>query len=90
MTNAVSSGDHVLTIISSSLGISNGMPPGATPDGCDMKGLTGFVQILDKNKGLVKDLTDNGWSQYIGLTGEVLDIYGSGMNKVTWSSTNIR
>jgi len=86
INTAISSGQHVLTIISSSLGISNGMPPGSSPDGCDMKGLVGIVQILDKNKGLINDLTNNGWSQYIGLTGEVLNIAGDGMNKVTWTS----
>ena len=39
------------------------------------------------NKKVLMTLTDNGWSQYMGLTGEVLNIYGTGMNKVTWSST---
>ena len=86
MNMAMASGSHILTVISSSLGVSNGMPPGATPDNCDQKGLTGFVEILDKSGKLVVDLSSNGWTHYIGLTGEVLDIYGDGMNKVTWKS----
>jgi len=79
---------HSLTVISSSLGIDNygGIQPGFAPSQCDKKGITGDVKINNANNQLAIDLTQNGWNHYIGLTGEQLDIYGNGINKVKWSN----
>eukprot|EP00484_Ammonia_sp_Unknown_P001093 CAMPEP_0197021954 /NCGR_PEP_ID=MMETSP1384-20130603/2836_1 /TAXON_ID=29189 /ORGANISM="Ammonia sp." /LENGTH=773 /DNA_ID=CAMNT_0042449895 /DNA_START=51 /DNA_END=2372 /DNA_ORIENTATION=- len=87
-SDAVSKGDHVLTVISSSLGIDNAMQAEAPPDAMDKKGLTGNVSISDTNSGghTVLNLTAIGWTHYIGLTGERLQVYGSGENKVNWTS----
>jgi len=86
MNTAISKGEHVLTVISSSLGVDNyhGIRPGMTPDECDKKGLTGNVTVVDGNSKV--DVTANGWMQYIGLTGERLEVYGSGQNKVQWTT----
>merc|ERR1712176_1261290 len=86
MKDAINEGDHVLTVISSSLGIDNynGIAAGYHPDQCDKKGLTGNIAIMDSKNKVLLSLTDNGWYHYIGLTGERLDIYGDGMNKVQW------
>eukprot|EP01083_Nonionella_stella_P063621 165336_1 len=76
----------LLTVISSSLGIDNynGVSAGSGPDECDKKGLTGKVVIEDSKRKELLNITDYGWSHYMGLTGEVLRVYGDGMNNVQW------
>ena len=86
MNDSLDAGQYTLSVISSSLGIDNyeGIQAGDSPDECDKKGLTGNISIIDGNDKM--DLIDNEWMHYIGLTGERLDIYGDGMNKVEWNN----
>eukprot|EP01084_Bolivina_argentea_P042689 78697_1 len=77
---SVSSGKHTITIISSSLGIHNGIANQQPSSAQDMKGIVGAVKIGSM------DITDNNWNHWIGRSGEILNVAGTGMNKVTWKS----
>ena len=43
------------------------------------------MRIEDKNKNKLVDITNSGWHHWIGLTGETLNIFGDGMDRVKWN-----
>ena len=66
---------HVLEILSSSIGISNGVSKAAKAT----KGITGKV-ILDD-----EDITVGIWNHQVGLSGEFLSVFSNGSSNVTWT-----
>ncbi|ETO29917.1 beta-galactosidase [Reticulomyxa filosa] len=90
----LTNGSHVITILSSSQGIHNLLSNQQGPDAQDKKGLVGdiiLIQVYSTNNGqyLVREynLTQLAWYQWIGLTGENLQVAGAGMSKVQWTSS---
>merc|ERR1712129_383850 len=75
----VMKGEHTLSIVSSSLGIHNGISNQQPSSAQDKKGITGKVKLASM------DLTSNGWNHWIGRSGERLDVATKGMDKVKWT-----
>ena len=76
----------ILTIISSSLGISNGIEPQGGSNAQDKKGIVGQVRLYSTSKNkTIDDYTYNGWTHWIGTTGENLNVTGNGENSVKWN-----
>ncbi len=69
--------EYTLNVMSASQGMDNrngrGVATGMGPNAQDKKGLVGLVQLTDNGK-VIKDLTENNWSQFIGLSGESLNV----------------
>ena len=64
-----------LTILSSSLGISNVINNQQGSDAQDKKGLVGGIWIYDsKNNKIIDNYSNNGWNHWIGATGQVLNV----------------
>eukprot|EP01084_Bolivina_argentea_P198646 340099_1 len=80
MSSNINGGEHSISIISSSLGIHNGIANQQPASAQDMKGIVGTVKIG------TMDITKNNWSHYIGKTGERLNVASSGINKIIWKS----
>eukprot|EP01084_Bolivina_argentea_P122458 217001_1 len=80
----ITNSKHVLTIESTSLGMLAHCGPETDESKMDKKGIFQPIQLYN-GKALIKNLTDNGWSHWIGLTGELLNVFSySGMNNVDW------
>eukprot|EP01084_Bolivina_argentea_P267941 454988_1 len=77
---SVAKGIHSLSVVSSSLGIDNSVMSESPPDAQDMKGIMDYIKISSI------DITANGWYHWIGTTGEILNVAGVGMNKISWRS----
>ena len=70
-----SGSDCVLTILSSNLGIHNGISNQQGSDSQDKKGLTGRIWLYDSSdKKIVDEYSSAGWNHWIGSTGEVLNV----------------
>jgi len=69
---------HTLSIVSSSLGIHNGISNQQPSSAQDMKG---FNQLIMGQM----NLTMNKWNHWIGRSGEILNVATNGMNNVQWT-----
>ena len=79
-TLTLTAGSHTLTILSSTLGVDNGMSVGSTGK---LKGIVGSVKIGPL------DLTNQPWSMRPYLAGEVSQIFTpTGSRTVSWTSLN--
>ena len=75
VTTNCGSSSCVLTILSSNLGISNGISNQEGSDSQDKKGLTGRLWLYDSSdKKIVDEYSSSGWNHWIGSTGEVLNV----------------
>ena len=79
---SLGAGAHSLSVVSSSLGISNGIANGQPASAQDMKGIVGAHSVWVGGA----DVTQGGWAHWVGRTGEALAVAGGGMHSVAWTA----